>query len=140
MNLKLKYVYIFLLLILVSILIFIVQGVYQQETKYTKPVEFNRVDGYSAQLGKISDISVRINNGDAISHNYTVRVFMNSIFITNETVEVMPDLPFSFSMTLPTERQYVNDTIIEEPVHNISFAVYRDDHIEPVDTIEYRFD
>ncbi|MCZ7393677.1 MAG: hypothetical protein ABOK23_07430 [Candidatus Methanoperedens sp.] len=140
MNYKLKYVYIFLLLVLVSILIFIVQGVYQQETKYTKPVEFNRVDGYNEQLGKISQISVRINNDDAINHNYTVQVLTNSQFFTNETVEVFPGLPFSLSMTLQIEKQYDDTTgLTEGPIQNASFTVYRDDRAKPIDSIEFTF-
>ncbi len=141
MNFKLKYVYIFFLLIVTGIIIFIVQGLYQQETESIKPVEFNRIDGYNPEFGKISEISIKIDNEDTTSHNYTVQVFMNSEFFTNETVEVFPESPFLFSMTLPIEKQYDNNTeLIEEPTHNASFIIYRDDRTEPIDRIEFRFD
>ncbi len=140
MKYNLKNVYIFFLLILISLLIFIVQGVYQQETKYTKSVVFNRVDGYSAELGNISEITVQINNDDTISHNYTVQVQTDSVYFTNETVEVVPELPFSLSMTLPIGKHYDNSTgLTEKPVNNVSVAVYRDDRAEPIDSIKFKF-
>ncbi len=136
MNFKLKHVYIFFLLIIVSILVFIAQGVYQQEVTYTKPVEFNRVDGYSTELGKISAISVKISNDDSISHNYTIQVMTNSVSFTNQTVEVAPELPFSLSMTIPIEP---NNSTTEERVHNVSVVVYRDDKSSPIDSILFNF-
>jgi hypothetical protein len=45
MTRELKYVYVLFLIIIVSLLVFIVQGLYHQETRYSKPVEFNRIDG-----------------------------------------------------------------------------------------------
>ncbi len=140
-NDKLKYVYIFFLLILVSLLIFLAQGVYQHESKYTKPVEFNRIDGNNPLLGKISEISVRISNDDTMKHNYTVKVLMDSIFNTNNTVEVWPGLPFTFSMSFSTEKTYLNSTtLVERRLHNATFIVYRDDRAEPIDSITFNFD
>ncbi len=141
MKFELKYVYIFFLLVLTGTVIFIIQGLYQQETNSIKPVEFNRIDGYNPELGKISEISLKINNEDTISHNYTIQVFMNAEFFTDETVEILPGSPFSLSMTLPIEKQYDNNTeLIEEPTHNASLIILRDDRTEPVDHIEFRFD
>ncbi|MFH1323341.1 MAG: hypothetical protein ABIH80_05885, partial [Methanobacteriota archaeon] len=60
-------------------------------------------------------------------------------FFTEEIVEVWSDLPFTFKITLPLDKQITGGSI-EEAVHNISFAVYRDDRSEPIDRIEYKYD
>ncbi len=139
MRYSLKHIYIILLVIVVSLLVFIVQGLYQQETKYIKQVEFKRVDGYSEGTGNISEVQVRINNQDAVRHNYTVQVSLNSVFFTEEIVEVLPDQPFTFKIALPFEKQSLEQSI-EEALHNVSFIVYRDDRPEPIDRIIYKFD
>ncbi len=122
-------------------MVFIVQGLYIQDTKYIKPVEFTRADGYNEQVGKISKISVKINNQDTMSHNYTVEVLENSELFSNETFEVLPDEPFVYSMTFPIGKQYDNSTgLVEDSIHNASFTVYRDDRAEPIDNIVFKFD
>jgi hypothetical protein len=139
MRYSLKHVYIILLVVVVSLLVFIVQGLYQQETKYVKQVEFKRVDGYIENTGNITEVQIKINNPDTIKHNYSFNVSINSAFFTEEIVEVLPDLPFTFKIMLPLEKQ-ITEGSIEEAVHNISFAVYRDDRSEPIDRIEYKYD
>ena len=139
MKYSLKHVYIILLVILVSLLVFIVQGLHEQETKYIKQVEFKRIDGYIKDTGKITEVQIKINNPDTIKHNYTVNVSINSVFFTEEIVEVWSDLPFTFKITLPLDKQITGGSI-EEAVHNISFAVYRDDRSQPIDRIEYKYD
>jgi hypothetical protein len=52
MKYSLRHIYIILLVILVSLLVFIVQGLYQQETKYVKQIEFKRIDGYNRGTDK----------------------------------------------------------------------------------------
>ncbi|MDO8726596.1 MAG: hypothetical protein Q7J35_11060 [Candidatus Methanoperedens sp.] len=139
MRYSLKHVYIILLVVVVSLLVFIVQGLYQQETKYLKQVEFKRIDGYSEGTGNISEVQARINNQDTVRHNYTVQVSLNSVFFTDEIVEVMPDQPFTFKIVLPVEKQF-SDLSVEEALHNVSFIIFRDDRPEPIDRIEYKFD
>ncbi len=139
MKYSLKHVYIILLLILISLLVFLVQGLYQQEIKYIKQVEFKRVDGFYEDIGNITEVLIKINNPDTINHNYTFNVSINSVFFTEENVEVLPDLPFTFKITVPLEKQNTEESI-EEAVYNISFTVYRDDRSEPIDRIEYKYD
>jgi hypothetical protein len=136
---KLKYVYVLFLIIVVSILVFIVQDLYHQETKYIKPVEFNRIDGYNEAMGNLSRISVRINNDEAINHNYTIQAMVDSTNFSNEYVDVSPTQPFTYSIQIPTDKKFVNASISNEPVHNISLMVYRDDKNEPLDQIEFVF-
>lgn len=139
MKYSLKHIYIILLVVLVSLLVFIVQGLYQQETKYVKQVEFKRIDGYAEDVGNITEVQIKINNPDTVNHNYSINVSINSIIFTNETVEVLPDQPFTFKITLPIEKQ-ITEYSIEEAVHNISFDVYRDDRTEHIDRMEYNYD
>jgi hypothetical protein len=137
MTSKLKYVYVLFLIIVVSILVFIVQGLYHQETKYTKPVEFNRIDGYNEGMGNISRISVRISNDETVNHNYSIQATVDSTNFSNEYVEVSPIQPFTYSIQIPTDKKFVNEQILNESVHNISLIVYRDDKSEPLDQIEF---
>jgi hypothetical protein len=87
----------------------------------------------------ITEVQIKINNPDTINHNYTINVFINSVFFNEELVEVLSDEPFIFKATLPIDKQITGGSI-EEAVHNISFDVYRDDRSEPIDRIEYKYD
>ncbi len=137
---KLKYVYVLFLLIAVCLLVLIAQGLFLHETGYIKPVEFNRIDGYDEKVGKISRISVSINNDDPINHNYSIQAWVDSVNFSNEYVEVIPTQPFTYSIQIPVEKKYLNSTtVVNEPINNISLKVYRDDRIEPLDQIEFTF-
>ena len=139
MKYSLKHVYIILLIILVSLLVFVIQGLNQQETKYVTQVEFKRIDGHNKDYGNMSDVQIKITNPDIINHNYTVNVSINSDFFTEEIVEVLPNKEFTFKIAIPLKEQ-IKGRSIEEAVSIISFAVYRDDRSEPIDRIKYKYD
>lgn len=137
---RLKYVYIILLIISVCILVSIVQGIYFQESKYSKLIEFNRIDGYDKEIGKITEVSIRIKNDDSINHNYTILTYVDSNDFSKENIEVGTVQPFTYSIQIPIEKKFINSTIfVNESINNISFKVYRDDHREPLDQIEFKF-
>lgn len=138
---KLKHIYIFFLLIIVSLLVLIVQGISQHGTSSTKEIEFNRVDDFNEQLGNITQISVTVHNKDTVNHNYTVSAFVDSIIFSNDTVEVSTDMPYTYSLMIPTEKKYIADNVlIDDPTHSINLTVYRDDSERPLDQIEFKFD
>lgn len=139
MKYSLKHVYIILLLVLISLLVFLVQGLYENESKYIKQVEFKRGDGFIEDIGNITEVLIKINNQDTVNHNYTFNVSINSVFFSKEIVEVWPGVPFSFKITVPVEKQ-ITEKYIWGAVSNITFDVYRDDRSEPIDRIEYKYD
>ncbi len=141
MTVRLKHVYILFLLIVVILLVYLAQGISQQGTKITKEIEFNRVDGRNELLGNITRISATIHNNDIINHNYTVSAFVDSKLYDSKTVEVLPDMPFTYSITIPVEKKYNADNVlIDDPIHVINFTVYGDDSKKPIDQIEFKFD
>jgi hypothetical protein len=141
MTVRLKHVYILFLLIVVILLVYLAQGISQQGTKITKEIEFNRVDGRNELLGNITRISATIHNNDIINHNYTVSAFVDSKLYDSKTVEVLPDMPFTYSITIPVEKKYNADNVlIDDPMHVINFTVYGDDSKKPIDQIEFKFD
>ncbi len=137
---KLKHIYIFFLLIIVSLLVFIVQGISQQETTSTKEIEFNRVDDFNGQLGNITQISVTVYNKDTINHNYTISSFVDSIIFSTDTVKVSTDMTYTYSIMIPIEKKYNADNVlIDDPTNSINLTVYRDDSERPLDQIEFKY-
>lgn len=137
---KLKYVYVLFLLITVCLLVLIAQGLFWYETTYTKPVEFNRKDGFNEYSGNMTEISVSIRNDDSINHNYSIQAIVDYVNYSNEYVEVVPMQPFTYSIQMPVEKKYLdNKTVLNESIKNISLKVYRDDRSEPLDQIEFTF-
>lgn len=141
MNNKLKNIYILFLLIIVSLLIYIAQNISEEGMANSKEIEFSRIDDYNEQLGNITQISVNIYNNDTINHKYTVTSSVDSVFYSNETVEVSTDMPYTYSLMIPIEKKYTEDNkLIDNPIHRIKFTVFRDDLIKPLDLIEFKFD
>lgn len=141
MTIGLKHVYIFFLLIVVILMVYLAQGISHKGSTMTREIEFNRVDGSNEVLGKITQISATINNNDLIKHNYTVTAFVDSDLFSNETVEVLPGKPFTYSVTIPVVKRYSADSqLINDPTHSINFTVYRDYSEKPIDRIEFKFE
>ena len=137
---RLKHVYVLLLLIVAILLVYLAQGISYQGTTITKEIEFNRVDGHNEELGNITQISVTINNKDVNNHTYTVLAFSDSIPFSSETVNIFPDRPFTYSVTIPVSRKYnLDNELINDPTHIINFTVYRDSSEKPIDQIEFKF-
>jgi ABC-type bacteriocin/lantibiotic exporter with double-glycine peptidase domain len=139
MKYSLKHVYIILLVVLASLLVFIVQGFYQQETKSIKQVEFKRTDRYIEDIGNITEVQAKINNPDTFKHNYTFKASINSVLFTEDIIKVSPNLPYTFQIMIPLNTQIIEGSI-EEAVYNISIAVSRDDQSGPIDKIVYIYD
>ncbi|NJD52078.1 MAG: hypothetical protein FIB07_04345 [Candidatus Methanoperedens sp.] len=138
---KLKHVYVLFLLIVVILLVYLVQGISYKGTVITKEIEFNRVDGYNDMLGNITQISILVNNKDMINHNYTISVFTDSDFFSNETVEVFPNMPFTYSATIPLAKKFNADNeLVNDPTHSVNFTIYRDYSEKPIDSIEFKFE
>lgn len=140
MTVKLKHIYIFLLLLVVILLVYIVQSISYQGTTSTKEIEFNRDDGYNEILGNITQVSVTIHNKDTIKHNYTVSSFVDSKLFSSKTVEVYTDLPYTYSLMIPTKKKYNADSVlIDDPTHRINLTVYRDNSEKPFDQIGFKY-
>ncbi len=140
MKAGLKHVYIFLLLVMVVVLVYLAEGISQQGTKITREIEFNRVDGHNDVLGNITRISATIQNSDTINHNYTITAFVDSKLFDSKIVEVFPDSPFTYSITIPIEKKYnSSNVLVYDPTHVISFTVNRDDSKDPIDRIQFNF-
>lgn len=141
MRYSLKHVYVFFLLILVILLVYLAQGISKQGTAMTREVEFNRVDGNNDILGKITQVSARINNKDTVNHKYTVSVFVDSEFFASKTVEVFSDLPYTYSTMIPVKKRYnAENVLVDDPTRSINFTVYRDDSGTPIDQIEFKYE